>query len=457
MGTSITISTFSNLLLDEITRISSKNTNSLTPIIYSKLMVKYIGTALFLLIFLALQDLFNPYRNDLCDTYLNSLLDSRNHSLEIIKKLLLTILCFYIAGYLAKQMKVAYDNGYSLLRSLFVDLFNAEVDIKICIPCFKRNHKMDTREFRIYKKLKMLLIILYFTITSIKLIFINYINLIHLWSGTFLLINLLVLSIILLLQYFPYQIFISLNSYLHYQQISTNERGNSKINNSNIYRLKTNSSEIATVIENNNRQDIIDNAFIECKLELRDKYMQNTEYKEGQNQPNMKNAYKILFLYTIFTVLSVLTSFLFNHLESTVKISPTRLFLVIMLIVLFILSKIILILIIYYQPRETQYVSNLRQKILFIPFLQLITSFLNIYFFFKLSSLALTTLLIELLIIMFCLFLFMNVIRLINRKALIIATDMLVVANEMENQACQNEDNSLKPTTSNIELIDNDV
>ena len=303
----------------------------------------------------------------------------------------------------------------------------------------------------------MLLIILYFTITSIKLIFINYINLIHLWSGTFLLINLLVLSIILLLQYFPYQIFISLNSYLHYQQISTNERGNSKINNSNIYRLKTNSSEIATVIENNNRQDIIDNAFIECKLELRDKYMQNTEYKEGQNQPNMKNAYKILFLYTIFTVLSVLTSFLFNHLESAVKISPTRLFLVIMLIVLFILSKIILILIIYYQPRETQYVSNLRQKILFIPFLQLITSFLNIYFFFKLSSLALTTLLIELLIIMFCLFLFMNVIRLINRKALLIATDMLVVANEMENQACQNEDNSLKPTSSNIELIDNDV
>jgi len=456
LGTSITISIFSNLLLNEITRISNKNEDSsISPIIYSKLMIKYISVALFLLIFLALQDLFNPYRNDLCDTYLNSLLDSRNHSLEIIKKLLLTVLCFYIAVYLSQQMRIAYDNGYSLLRSLLIDLFKAEVDIKICITCFDQNHKKDSKEFRIHKKLKILLILFYFIITSIKLIFINYINLIHLWSGTFLFINLLVLSIILLIQYFPYEIFISLSSYLHYQQMSTRESSRNKIKTNNIYRLNTDINETATVIENSNRQEV-DNAFIECKLELRDKYLQNTDFKHGSNQPNMKSAYKILFLYTLFTIFSILTSFLFNHLESSVSISPPTLFVVIMLLVLLILSKIILILMIYYQPRETNYVSNLRQKILFIPFLQLIISFLNIYFFLKLSSLALTTLFIELILIMFLLFLFMQIIRLINRKSLIIATDILVVPNEIENQTSQNEDDSLKPTSSNIELIDND-
>ena len=420
-------------------------------------MSKYTGYLLFLIVFLSLQDLFNPYRNDLCDTYLNSLLDSRNHTIEIIKKLLLTVLCVYIANYLYKQMKIAFDNGYSLLKSIFIDLFKAEVDIKLCfIPSCLNCNQNTSKELRIYRNLKIFLIIFYFGITLLKLIFVNYINLIHLWAGTYLLINFLILSIVLLLQFFPYQIFISLSSYLQYEHVSTNENGTKSCNrNNNIYRLNNTGSVSNTT---DVADEEIDNAFIECKLELRDKYFQDADYKDASNQPNMRTAYKILFIYIFFAVFSVLNSLLFNHLEdSFVKMSKTTFFIIVMLIILLIASKTILALLMNHQPRESQYVKYLKQKIVFVPFLPLVLSFLNVYFFLKISKLALTTLFIEFLLIMFLLFIFMQIVRFVNRKSLLIATDMLAV-NETENNRINSNineinNNGLKSTSSKIDLI----
>ena len=77
---------------------------------------------------------------------------------------LITVLCFYIAHYFYKQMQIAYDNGYLLLKKLLIGNLNQFSD---------KNH------FIFYKNLKILLIISFFFITSFKLIFVNYFNLIN--------------------------------------------------------------------------------------------------------------------------------------------------------------------------------------------------------------------------------------------------------------------------------------
>ena len=331
---------------------------------FFKIILKIGITCISVILFVILLNTLTSYRNLCCFDYLESLLDEANHAKHIVKQLCFTVICVYIFNFSHNNLKSGMKCGSELIFYLFgeehtemshdvaasndtqnqipmtdisfntatnyddsmtSDIYNSSTTrVKLtskqsCCSCWIFNYYFlffDKKSLQV-KKIESLILTIYFLISVGKLFFMEKSQLIYMWSLAYLTMNLIIISAVLLINYFPYQVLVDLNAsgqqHVHAKTFMFRSReetalitqqqaastSSSQINSDAYAATKTSEftggdGDIADGdAELENDANIIENAFAEHKQTLRDKAFSNKSLSFGKNQPSMISAYKV--------------------------------------------------------------------------------------------------------------------------------------------------------------------
>lgn len=430
---------------------------------FFNIMFKLGALCVFIIFFVILVNTFTAYRNTCCVEYLESLLNETNHGKHIVKQLCLTFICVYVFKFAHSNLKLVIENSTELADYLFnLDnknssnrrlseaLVNAnsnsteindnneiysmtthklnEAKSSCCLfkfqaSCFdKTNAKLN--------KIECSILVLFFSLTLVYLAFIDKSHLVYIWALSFLTVNLIIISIVLLMNYFPYQVLIDFNS-SEAQKTSVLFRTREEtplIREQNEPQQQQKPSE-PNKKENASLEDeleedegeIIDSAFARHKQELKTKALSNKSLSFGVDQPSMSSGYKATCGFCLFILcsitLSIILNYLVNELSDLDNVFWSRVFLFVCFFALIFGFLVIFSLIfIVRNLKETIYIKNLHYKSPYLPYLQLFLSFVNVYFILKSSIFILIIFYSQLFLYLICLFISYKIFMFIKAK-----------------------------------------
>ena len=408
---------------------------------------KFLSFTAINLLFVIILNFFNWNRNFCCEEFYESFLNHVDHAKHIIKQLCLTLICFYIFHFSHKKLmnsmlKICYSlieymgslsepkiispsrQKLTLDEEYLIDNedFDSEIDsrnddivyqnttvpnkiIKKHIGCISFTYATEHSSNLNKQKTTCLILSVFLLISSIKIVFIDKVDLIFLWSTGILISNLIVISSVLIIRYFPYQIITDL------KKVYTNRRYINELKSREEIPLvrqalneQTSKQTEAQDVEDNTGpvcdEDgrIIEDAFMQHKLNLKAKAFKDKSLSFGQDQPSLISAYRSMLGYFIFILCSIGESLLFD-LASNLDHSSTPWLYIIGLSTIFMAILTIQILIVLFlilkSSKETIYVKNLYHKTPYTPYTQLILSHLSIFFILKSGYMNLLIYLIE--------------------------------------------------------------
>jgi hypothetical protein len=360
---------------------------------------------------------------------MESILEDSNHVKHIIKQLCFTIICLYIFYYVHLKFKFIVDISFILIDYLFdekdLDSNKIKLELKLneinddfyenddtlmssSLEILTVNPKRDQTSARIYffdktlnefvlNKNRLIILLIFFVVSLLKLSLLSLSDLIYLWSISFLVINLIIISIVLLFNYFPYQVLMDVNSKSKRNRFIFKTREEAPlIRQQQIKPVKP----IKPIYKNNNEsaenqdEDLdgtdIDTAFNQFKQELKTKALSNKSLSFGSNQPSMNTAYRAICAFITFILISIISSLYLNYLKSDQfdisKLNGLKLALfVAFTLILFMFKSLIAYLFLVRNLKETIYVTNLYYKSPYLPYSHLILSFFSIYFILNLN------------------------------------------------------------------------
>jgi hypothetical protein len=287
---------------------------------------------------------------------------------KLIVRVLQCISILLITGNICKfafqQIKLAFDTFSILMSTMLIRKYEiADIDVA-CSNQGDTNTSDQASDSMLVSKqqtaskrlnpiqcMKPVILLGFICATSLQQSLVVHSSIVEAYVQTYLLSNFTMLTLILAVRYFPYQIFNGLNGTLQHSQIDLRRLGSVKDMDS---------------IE-------IDSAFIQYKLELKRKLMDNKKLNIGPNQPKLSSAYKIIFLLILYCI------FLLLDLAVVVLLDRP-----ILLNVLISTICLLLVFLIIRQPQETIYVNYLYNRTVVVPFLSLILLSLTLallYFF----------------------------------------------------------------------------
>ncbi len=373
--------------------------------------------------------MFTKNRNECCINFMESILEDSNHVKHIIKQLCFTIICLYIFYYVHLKFKFIVDISFILIDYLFdekdLDSNKIKLELKLneinddfyenddtlmssSLEILTVNPKRDQTSARIYffdktlnefvlNKNRLIILLIFFVVSLLKLSLLSLSDLIYLWSISFLVINLIIISIVLLFNYFPYQVLMDVNSKSKRNRFIFKTREEAPlIRQQQIKPVKP----IKPIYKNNNEsaenqdEDLdgtdIDTAFNQFKQELKTKALSNKSLSFGSNQPSMNTAYRAICAFITFILISIISSLYLNYLKSDQfdisKLNGLKLALfVAFTLILFMFKSLIAYLFLVRNLKETIYVTNLYYKSPYLPYSHLILSFFSIYFILNLN------------------------------------------------------------------------
>jgi len=214
--------------------------------IFSHIILKISVSVILAIVFIISLNTFSFYRNLCCIDFIESILSEENHTIHIIKQLCFTFICFYIFNFSHGNLKSAMKNASEIIFYLFESdnhnqeykeandillkelkndsevyrptTYNANLSDKksyFSCQCFSYYVLFFDKKSLLVKKIESLVLVCFFLITLFKLLFIEKVQLIYLWSISFLVMNLFIVAAVLLLNYFPYQVLIDFHSKNH--------------------------------------------------------------------------------------------------------------------------------------------------------------------------------------------------------------------------------------------------
>ncbi len=402
------------------------------------------------------------YRNTCCTEYLESLLEHPNHSIHIIKQLCFTFICFYIFHFAHSQVLLCVDNTAELLGYLFED--NKIAPDADYVHDLNDEHLNDQLENQIYqlnsmkviktdenhddnriynstilqsnqhntcsflsnskpnlRKYTFCIVICFILICSIKLLVFSQTNLINIWSVSILALNLMVLIIILIINYFPYQVmaYSKYNNY-KYSLFKTNTSKNATKDTKNFCSNLRNKFEASQPhqaldendLENDCDEKLIEMAFREYKQELKLKALSNRDLNFGSNQPSMNSGYQAVIGLIIFFTCSITSSLILGFLFFQTHTSHKEIiFALIFLLVVTYLQLFFSLKFLVRNNKETVYIDHLYYKSPLLPWPQLILIYMNIFFILNSETQAIWGLFVE---FISCFFVLITVYKLIH-------------------------------------------
>ncbi len=264
MGIAISSSGFYYQIFNDFTKfrnkrqsvaLRNKNNKSVLYRIgkYLSVMLKLTSIGALALVFVVLLNSFGKYRNVCCVDFMESFLNDESHAVHIVKQLCLTVICFYIFYFSHTRTLLALNSLVEIVR-YFLDFCQSksqeasnhnstdnrenieneeelddEEDSQVtgksnyelilnnssgvynqttvaiekvnCCTNFYSNAKRDIIT-------KLIVYIVCYIVTLIQLGSISKQNLVYLWTITFLFLNFAIVSISLLINYFPYQVLV---------------------------------------------------------------------------------------------------------------------------------------------------------------------------------------------------------------------------------------------------------
>jgi hypothetical protein len=298
--------------------------------IFSNTILKISVICILVLLYIIFQNVFTSYRNVCCLDFLQSILSEENHTIHVFKQLCFAFILLYIFKFSHVNLKSTMKNASEIIFYLFESedetqqskdadkrtLSELNNDAEVYRPT-TYNDKKKCCSFRclsyyilffdkkslLVKKIETIVLVVFFLITLFMLLFMKKIQLIHLWSISFLVMNLLIVSATLLINYFPYQVVTDFGSK------KRNNRSDSFLFNTREDKSVKNQQKVATFSgmslikegkefneEENDQVDdpkSIENAFTEHKQALKDEALSNKSLSFGINQPSMISAYKV--------------------------------------------------------------------------------------------------------------------------------------------------------------------
>lgn len=145
-------------------------------------------------------------------------------------------------------------------------------------------------------------------------------------------------------------------------------------------------------LEGENDGEIIDNAFIEHKVALRQIALSNKSLSFGKDQPSMRSAYLAVLGYVVYCVSSLSFILLVEYLAHIVRNEReyySKPIVVSVFIGFFVILKLAFSYVFLVKnAKETIYRQNLFYKTFSLPYLQLVVIFVNIFLVSKLNTLV---------------------------------------------------------------------
>lgn len=459
-----------NFVLSEFTRLrkiksTPKNNNHPTSSKemknFSNISIKLISFVIFLIFFLIFVNMFTRNRNECCIDFMDSILEDTNHAKHIIKQLCLTVICFYIFYYSHLKFKFIVDITFVLIDYLFdekdLDLNKTKLELKLneinndfydnddtlissSLEVLTVNPRRNQTSARIYffdktinefvlNKNRVFTLLIFLAVSSLQLSLLSLSDLIYLWSISFLIINLIIISIVLLFNYFPYQVLMDVNSSSRGSRFIFRTREEAPLirqqQNKGMKPMKPIYKNSNEATETQEEEDIdgteIDTAFNQFKQELKTKALSNKSLSFGSNQPSMNSAYRAICAYITFILISVISSLYLNYLKSDQfdirKLNGIKLALFILFtFILFMFKSLISYLFLIRNLKETIYITNLYYKSPYLPYSHLILSFLSIYFILNLNHFILIVFICQLVFYLIILLVIYNVWIRIKKK-----------------------------------------
>lgn len=305
----------------------------------ANIILKISLICLIVIIFIILLNTFTSYRNVCCLDLLESILSEENHTIHVIKQICFTFICLYIFGYSHGNLKLAMKNASEIIFYLFgcekesqkfkadnhelLTENNNDAEVyrpttsnanlnrkKSCCSCQLLSYYVlfFDKKTLIVKKIEALVLAIFFIITIFKLLFMEKLQLIYLWSISFLVMNFFIVAAVLLLNYFPYQVLIDVNSkdnksYSKSLLFETREEDPLITQQKVVTTTQLYSHSETTKIEKQVGEELdhaddansIEDAFQAHRQTLKNIALSNKGLSFGNNQPSMMTAYKVSF------------------------------------------------------------------------------------------------------------------------------------------------------------------
>jgi hypothetical protein len=462
---SILMSSLYTLILHDFTRIRNRKSKSpaapttteddgyllkiyfeLTK--YTHVLVKLLSISAMAIMFVILFNTFSAHRNEHCSTLYATIFNYSTSSKAtfVLKQAMLAFVCVYVFVYSHRHLTWSLENARETLSYLFMppigqlelnqsvvdisDKVNSVDDLEDALflnskseiyrrTTFESDSTITTTTTTRPLLISNLTLLVYFLLCLLDILFLTKLELVYFWTSSFLILNLTIISVCLLINYFPYQVLVdstgsvsfNLRSLFRATPVETNHQ---LVLKQSVINPEC-SDEASFLDDDDNDGSLIDSVFIEHKHTLKNKALSNKSLSFGLNQPCMRSAYAAVFGYLTFLTTSVLVIFLADRAQQQQsdwrKASLTLASLSFLLAVLFASAYFFLI----KNVRETIYRQNLFYNAILFPYGQLILAFLNVCLILKMGA-VLRLVLIKLAAILVALFAFNRVYLWISSK-----------------------------------------
>ena len=290
-----------------------------------------------------------------CKSFISRILSQSILVNQIFKQIFLSFISCYIIQFIHKQLdEFFFKNLTSIYDSLFSHL-NTVVDNSLNQK--DAIYENLTVEINRSSKLKIecFIAVLFFISSTVELVLISKIVLISIWTVSFLIVNFIVVSGVLLVRYFPYQII--------------NDSRNSNNNKALFFFLTKEElplirQQSKTIVKDEDDDtENIDETFLEYQHELRNQALIDMSLTFGSNQPSLKSAFKALKGFIIFVSCTLIVSVVLSHLKILNSIKISLLFLILFILLIVTLFQIVIAFIfIVRNTRETIFIKQLNVK-----------------------------------------------------------------------------------------------
>lgn len=364
---------------------------------YVFVTIKIVWITFVSFFFVSTVNMFTSYRNICCTEFYESLLNHPDHGKHIIKQLCLFFICFYIFFISHKSVK----HSGSILTQIFRILFCAKMEdienmdqartsIEDQPISFKKNETNKFENFLNFfypnENNTEFYVTFVLNLSSLFLIiFLSKHDLFAYWTISFLTLNFSIISSVLLINYFPYQVLVKSDTskaiFFSNKEsvplINQKENQKTKIYNQTLKEEKILNDE--REIDNQS----IDQIFAEHMGELKIKALSDKDVSFGEKQPNMKSAYKAIIGFILFVSSSISYNLVLNFFQVNLNNLLNFFYFLTILIGLVLINFIISIIFFLKNTKETIFVKKLNDSTFLLPFNQLLLIFFSIFLIFR--------------------------------------------------------------------------
>ena len=371
--------------------------NSLISPKFRLIAIKIVSVVIISLCFIFLLNTFTPFRLLCCTEFYESFLNHPDHGVHIFKKLCFIFVCFYIFFLSHKSVKYSEKVLTKIFTTLFYDINNnnnkdeSSIDSvdtqteEILIDKRKKSEKNYKYLFPSENNSEYYSIFVLCLLSLFFLIFLTKHDLFIFWTISFLVLNLRIVSSVLLVNYFPYQVLVESNTskaiFFKNKEscpLIKQHFEKTKIYNQNIKEK----NELSGYLE----EQSIDQIFAEHLGELKTKALSDKDLSFGEKQPNMKSAYKAIIGFISFFVCCIFFNLVFNFFKIDFKEWKNFSYFISLLFGLISFKIIVVIFFLIKNERETIYIKQIKEVSIFLPFNQLLITFFTVFLIFRFDS-----------------------------------------------------------------------